>query len=47
VNLQSFWNGLLGGGITPYDIRKDVREIERVKKEKESEIKNPAYRPLK
>jgi hypothetical protein len=39
LNLHSFWDGLLGRGITPGDIGKDVKEVEQVMKDKENEIK--------
>lgn len=39
MNLHSFWDGLLGRGLTPGDIGKDVREIEQVLKDKEDEVK--------
>ena len=37
-NLHSFWDGLLGRGLTAGDIGKDVQEIEEVMKEKGAEI---------
>jgi hypothetical protein len=39
VNLHSFWDGLLGRGITPGDIGRDVREVEQMMKDKGSEVK--------
>ncbi len=38
VKLHSFWDGLLGRGLTPGDIGKDVEEIEAVLKDKNKTI---------
>jgi hypothetical protein len=38
INLHAFWDGLLGKGITPGAIGKDVQEIEQVMKEKDREV---------
>src|SRR4029077_16255685 len=38
TNLHSFWDGLLGSGITAGDIGKDVQEIEKVLEEKAADI---------
>jgi hypothetical protein len=39
TNLHSFWDGLLGRGVTAGAINKDVEEIEAVMKDKEETIK--------
>jgi hypothetical protein len=39
INLHAFWDGLLGKGITPGEIGKDVQEIEQVMKDKDKEVK--------
>ena len=38
INLHAFWDGLLGRGITPGEIGKDVQEIEQVMKGKDREV---------